>query len=128
MPYKALKPCKFDKEYSIGEEIPAIVVDRARSKFLEEIGIIAAIGSDECLDKERGFVAKTGNSTEKVADDVTDKVPEVKVDVVSKSQLKKMDKSQLTEMAIALGLDVEGLTNTQMIEAIVMAEGQKEGE
>ena len=127
MPYKALKACKFDKEYSIGEEIPASVVDRTRSKFLEEIGIIAAIGSDESLDRERGFVAAS-EKTEKAAEVKADKVPEVKVDKISKAQLKKMDKTQLNELASSLGLEVEGLTNTQIIEAILIAEEQKEGE
>ena len=128
MPYKALKPCKFDKEYSIGEEIPASVVDRARSKFLEEIGIIAAIGSDDSLDRERGFVANAPEKTKEAAEEKADKVPEAKVEKITKSQLKKIDKSQLIEIATALGLDVEGLTNTQRIEAIVIAEEQKEGE
>ena len=130
MPYKALKPCKFDKEYSIGDEIPAAVVDRSRSKFLEEIGIIAPLGSDDSLDLERGFVAPE-KTTKVVEENKADKLPEAKkekVEKLSKSQLKKMDKAELTEYAATLGLELEGLTNSQMIEAILIAEEQKEGE
>lgn len=47
MPYIALKPTKFDREYMIGETIPDHVVDPSRAVALVGMKLIAAIAAAE---------------------------------------------------------------------------------
>ena len=42
MAYIATKPVRFDRPYSIGENIPDAVVDPARAPKLQEMGLIQA--------------------------------------------------------------------------------------
>lgn len=47
MAYKAIKPVRFDRRYSIGETIPDAVVDPARAPNLQAMGMIMPMPKEE---------------------------------------------------------------------------------
>ena len=47
MAYKAIKPVRFDRQYSIGETIPDAVVDPARAPNLQAMGMIMPMPKEE---------------------------------------------------------------------------------
>lgn len=47
MAYKAIKPVRFDRRYSIGETIPDAVVDPARAPNLQAMGMIMPVPEEE---------------------------------------------------------------------------------
>ena len=118
MPYKALRPCRFDKVYLTGDIIADDVIDPVRVRNLvEEQKLVMKIESE--------MVGSQSEENDKYTFD-----GEIKQQAsYSKSKLSQMVKSELLELASKLHLPVNAYsTNAQIAEAILLTQESTEDE
>jgi hypothetical protein len=115
----ALRPCKFDKKYFIGDTIPDEVVDKKAITRLTAAGIIAvAKGANT------PSLATTDTETahEEVAPSDTEK-EEDGVPKLTKSQLEKLNREKLVKYAESMGVATDAdMTKKEIIEAVIGVE------
>ena len=108
MLYKALKPCRFDKFYCVGDIIPGHVIDPGKVK-----GLI----------KERGIIAPVPGTEDETPQEITQENEETPQEKYNKDDLMDLKKDNLLQIATGLGLPVDdSLTKSQIADAIILAQ------
>lgn len=119
MLYKALKPCRFDKFYGVGDIIPGYVIDSGKvNNLINEQGIITPIpGSEDETDQAPTPVEEAPHETPQE----TEEVPQEKY---TKTNLLELKKDNLIEIATGMGLPVDdSMTKAQIADTIILAQG-----
>ena len=108
MLYKALKPCRFDKFYCVGDIIPGHVIDPGKVK-----GLI----------KERGIIAPVPGTEDETPQEITQENEETPQEKYNKDDLMDLKKDNLLQIATGMGLPVDdSLTKSQIADAIILAQ------
>jgi len=112
MLYRALRPCRFDKSYSVGDIIPGNVIDPGKvNTLVKEHGIIVPIEGVEEISHE------TPNKQEEISHETTE--------TWTTAKLLELKKANLLEIASALGLPVDDeMTKSMIADAIMLAQGE----
>ena len=123
MLYKALKPCRFDKFYCVGDTIPGHVIDPGKANTLiKEQGIIVPIpGTEDEIPQEIPHeIPQETNEENEAVEGTTDETPQEKY---TKVKLMELKKDELMELAAGMGLPVdEEMTKSQISDAILLAQ------
>lgn len=119
MLYKALKPCRFDKFYCVGDTIPGHVIDPGKANTLiKEQGIIIPIPGTE--DEAPQEIPQETNEENEAVEGTPDETPQEKY---TKVKLMELKKDELIELAAGMGLPVdEEMTKAQISDAILLAQ------
>lgn len=119
MLYKALKPCRFDKFYCVGDTIPGHVIDPGKANTLiKEQGIIVPIEGTE--DETPQEMPQETIEVNEAVEGTEDETPQEKY---TKVKLMELKKDELIELAAGMGLPVdEEMTKAQISDAILLAQ------
>lgn len=137
MPYVAVRPIRFDRDYAIGEIITDGVVDLSRAESLIKMGLILqaptipvnGVNGDSqstlSPDLQTGNMAETGVPTgEPSPTNNSEGTGEAKqTGIYSKNKLNKMNKDEVAQVAADMGIVLEADINKDIIvEAILAAQ------
>lgn len=119
MLYRALKPCRFDKFYCVGDIIPGHVIDPGKVKgLIKERGIIAPVPGTE--DEEPQEIPQDEFDQASEIDETPEETPQEKY---NKDDLMDLKKDNLLQIATDMGLPVDdSLIKSQIADAIILAQ------
>lgn len=130
MLYKALKPCRFDKFYCVGDIIPGHVIDPGKVKgLIKERGIIAPVPGTE--DEEPQEITQEipqeeieqASEVDETPQEITQENEETPQEKYNKDDLMDLKKDNLLQIATGMGLPVDdSLTKSQIADAIILAQ------